>query len=96
MDQDCQCSRLANQGAQVVLKVWETFYVAIEHKSWVSSELFEKWVKEIDVNFGAQKRKIDLIIDNYPAHPDVLPCPPRRTSAWLGGTDLSFSEYYVN
>ena len=40
-------------------------------KSWISSELFEEWVKEIDRNFGTQKRKIGLIIDNCPAHPDV-------------------------
>ena len=40
-------------------------------KSWILSELFEKAVKEIDRNFGAQKREIALIIDNYPAHPDV-------------------------
>ena len=38
-------------------------------KSWISSELFEEWVKEIDGNLGAQKRKIALIIDN--CHPDV-------------------------
>ena len=36
-------------------------------KSWISSELF----KEIDQNFGVQKRKIALLIDNCPAHPDV-------------------------
>ena len=40
-------------------------------KSWISFELFEEWVKEIDRNFDAQKRKISLIIDNCPAHPDV-------------------------
>ena len=40
-------------------------------KSWISSELFEERVKEIDRNFGDQKRKITLIIDNCPAHPDV-------------------------
>ena len=38
--------------------------------------MFEKWVKEIDVNFGAQKRKIVLITDNCPAHPDVYPAHP--------------------
>ena len=40
-------------------------------KSWISSELFEERVKEIDRNFGDQKRKITLIIDNFPSHPDV-------------------------
>ena len=57
-------------------------------KSWISYELFEEWVKEIDRNFGAQKRKIALIIDNCPAHPDVpaldwmepIFLPPNTTS----------------
>ena len=40
-------------------------------KNWISSELFEEWVKEIDGNFGDQKRKITLIIDNCPTHTDV-------------------------
>ena len=43
----------------------------VQPKSWLSSELFEEWFKEIDWNFGAQKRKIALTIDNCPAHPYV-------------------------
>ena len=43
----------------------------VQPKSWLSSELFEGWFKEIDWNFGAQKRKIALTIDNCPAHPYV-------------------------
>ena len=57
-------------------------------KSWISFELFEEWVKEIDRNFDAQKRKITLIIDNCPAHPDVpvldwmeLIFPPPNTTS---------------
>ena len=33
--------------------------------------MFEERVKVVDRNFGAQKRKITVIIDNSPAHPDV-------------------------
>ena len=33
--------------------------------------MFEERVKVVDRNFGAQKRKITVIIDNNPAHPDV-------------------------
>ena len=40
-----------------------------QQKSWMSSELFEEWVKELDRIFGSKKRKITLIIDNCPAHP---------------------------
>ena len=49
--------------------------------------MFEEWVKEIDRNFDAQKRKITLIIDNCPVHPDIPS---------LGGTNLSYSEYDVS
>ena len=40
-------------------------------KKLISSELFEEWVKEIERNFGDQKRKTVLIIDNCSTHPDV-------------------------
>ena len=43
----------------------------VKPKSWISSELFEEWVKECDQNFGAEKRAIALIIDNCLAHSDV-------------------------
>ena len=57
-------------------------------KSWISSELFEEWVKEIGQDFGAQKSKITLIIDNFPVHPEVptldwvevIFLPPNTTS----------------
>ena len=47
------------------------FHYREQPKSWISSELFEEWVKEIAQNFGAQKSKIALIIDNFPVHPEV-------------------------
>ena len=57
-------------------------------KSWMSSELFEEWIKELDRSFGVQKRKIALIVDNGPAHPTVtglewielIFLPPNTTS----------------
>ena len=57
-------------------------------KSWMSSELFEEWIKEIDRKFSVQKRKVALIIDNCPAHPNVqnlnwvelIFLPPNTTS----------------
>ena len=50
--------------------------------------MFEERVKVVDRNFGAQKRKITVIIDNSPAHPDVpaldwvelIFLPPNTTS----------------
>ena len=60
----------------------------VQQKSWMLSELLEEWVKELDRNFGSKKRKIALIIDNCPAHPDVpalewielIFLPPNTTS----------------
>ena len=40
-------------------------------KSWMSSFLFDEWVKELDKKFEKENRKIVLIIDNCPAHPIV-------------------------
>ena len=42
-----------------------------QHKSWMSGELFEDWVHELDQKFAVSKRKIALIIDNCTAHPYV-------------------------
>ena len=50
--------------------------------------MFEKGVKVVDRNFGAQKMKISFIIGNSPAHPDVTALdwveiiflPPNTTS----------------
>ena len=40
-------------------------------KSWMSSSLFDEWVKELDRKFEKENRKIVLIVDNCPAHPVV-------------------------
>lgn len=42
-----------------------------QKKCWMNSELFEEWVKKLDRKFGANGRKIALVIDNCPAHPEV-------------------------
>ena len=40
-------------------------------KSWVSGELFEKWLYELDNKFHHEGRKVVMIIDNCPAHPHI-------------------------
>ena len=40
-------------------------------KSWMSSFLFDEWVKELDKKFEKENRKVVLIVDNCPAHPIV-------------------------
>ena len=59
-----------------------------QRKSWMTAELFEEWVRELDRKFSAAKRKIALIIDNCTAHPHVehlasielIFLPPNTTS----------------
>lgn len=40
-------------------------------KSWMTSEIFEKWLRNWDTLLKSKKRKILLLIDNCPAHPQV-------------------------
>ena len=43
----------------------------VQRKSWMTVELFEEWVRQLDQKFSAANRKIALIIDNCTAHPHV-------------------------
>ena len=40
-------------------------------KSWMDSEISSDYVRKLDTKFDAEGRKIVLIIDNCPAHPNV-------------------------
>lgn len=40
-------------------------------KSWMNSDLFEEWVRELDAKFVREGRKVALIVENCPAHPHV-------------------------
>ena len=59
-----------------------------QKKSWMDSTLFEEWVREVDVKFQTENRKIALIIDDCPAHPTIADLsnikliflPPNTTS----------------
>ena len=42
-----------------------------QKKSWMTSDLFEEWVRGLDCIFQREDRKIALIVDNCPAHPDI-------------------------
>jgi len=37
----------------------------------MTGDLFEEWVRGLDTSFRAQNRKIVLLIDNCPAHPEI-------------------------
>ena len=57
-------------------------------KSWMDSDIFTRWVKELDRKMIAEGRKITMIVDNCPAHPHVeglqavelIFLPPNTTS----------------
>ena len=51
-------------------KTWSCRYRA-QHKSWMSGEVFEDWVHELDQIFAASKRKIALITNNFTVHAHV-------------------------
>ena len=42
-----------------------------QKKSWMDSTLFEEWVRELNVKFQNENRKIAFIINNCPAHPTI-------------------------
>lgn len=42
-----------------------------QKNSCMDSEIFEEWVRELNTKFKAEKRKIALIVDDCPAHPNV-------------------------
>ena len=54
-------------------------------KSWMSSELFEEWVRELDQNFGVEKRKIALIIVTV-----------KLEMSWMGGDDISSTKHRLS
>lgn len=45
--------------------------VDYEHnrKAWMTSEIYKKWLLNLDKKFGCQNRKILMFVDNCPAHP---------------------------
>ncbi|CAH2245025.1 jg17422 [Pararge aegeria aegeria] len=57
-------------------------------KSWMTSEIFERWLRNWDAELKANNKKILLLVDNCPTHPAVtyLKCiklvflPPNVTS----------------
>lgn len=40
-------------------------------RSWITSGLFEEWVRKLDAKFSSINRRVLLIVDNCPAHPKI-------------------------
>ncbi|KIJ04375.1 hypothetical protein PAXINDRAFT_122841 [Paxillus involutus ATCC 200175] len=44
------------------------FYYRNNKKAWMTAELFEEWIKMLDLKMGAAKRFICLYVDNFSGH----------------------------
>ncbi|XP_026471616.1 tigger transposable element-derived protein 4-like [Ctenocephalides felis] len=61
---------------------------ANNRKAWMTSEIFEKWIRDWDRDLVKKNRKILLLVDNCPAHPNIADLnsitlaffPPNTTS----------------
>ena len=42
-----------------------------QKKTWMDVTLFEEWLHELYHKFKMQGRKVVMIVDNFPAHPEV-------------------------
>ena len=42
-----------------------------QKKAWVDGTLFEEWLHKLDGKFEMQGRKVVMIVDNFPVHPEV-------------------------
>ncbi len=40
-------------------------------KAWMTSTIFEKWLKKLDLQMRKHQKKIALVLDNYIAHSNV-------------------------
>ncbi|XP_060771695.1 tigger transposable element-derived protein 4-like [Neoarius graeffei] len=73
-------------------------------KAWMTSRLFEEWLKKLDSRMVRGNRTICMIVDNCPAHPDVdlqnielVFLPPNTTSVTQlmdGGIIKNLKFYY--
>ena len=41
-------------------------------KAWMTSDVFEEWLRKLDQGFAAQIRKVAMIVDSCLAHPHTL------------------------
>ena len=73
-------------------------------KACMTAELFESWLRKLDGSMGRQNRKIAMIVDNCPAHPnldldniELVFLPPnttRVTQPMQGGIIRALKQHY--
>ncbi|XP_035221575.1 tigger transposable element-derived protein 4-like [Stegodyphus dumicola] len=52
-----------------VQKIPAAYYT--NNKAWMTGNIYEKWLRDFDNRFSAEKRKVLLIVDNCTAHMEV-------------------------
>ncbi|KFM72755.1 Tigger transposable element-derived protein 6, partial [Stegodyphus mimosarum] len=52
-----------------VQKIPAAYYA--NNKAWMTGNIYEKWLRDLDNRFSAEKRKVLLIVDNCTAHMEV-------------------------
>ena len=67
------CSLLGNLLDLDALKNVRTFLVQYEsnHKAWMVSDIFSSWPVKLDKKFQREHRRVAMVVDNCPAHPNI-------------------------
>ena len=52
------------------IKTLPTLYTS-NKKAWMTSEIFSDWLRKLDKKFTKKGRKVAMIVDNCPAHPQI-------------------------
>ncbi|XP_037352821.1 tigger transposable element-derived protein 4 [Talpa occidentalis] len=46
-------------------------YYEANGMAWMTSAVFEQWMRQLDEKFQAQQRRVVIFVDSFPAHPEV-------------------------
>lgn len=46
-------------------------YYEANRMAWMTSDVFEQWMRQLDEKFQAQQRRVVIFVDSFPAHPEV-------------------------
>ena len=73
-----------------------------QKKAEMDGTLFEEWLHELDRKFEMQGRKVVMIVDNCPAHPELkainiqfLPPTTNSTADGSGGNQVCLLYYFL-
>ncbi|XP_004685385.1 PREDICTED: tigger transposable element-derived protein 4 [Condylura cristata] len=46
-------------------------YYEANRMAWMTSDVFEQWMRQLDEKFQAQQRRVVIFVDSFPSHPEV-------------------------